>query len=77
MKKLIKTLFDSELRLSYRRLLAWGVGTALCYYEKIGDEAWMWVTIAFIAGEAAKTLVPPTNIRKDPNGKDHVNRGSD
>jgi hypothetical protein len=60
--KVFDKLFDPVKKISYRRMLAWGVGTALCYTGKIGDEAWMWVTIAFIAGEAAKTLRPPSNL---------------
>ena len=50
MTKAMDMLFDPVKKISYRRLLAWSVGTALVFYEKIGDEAWMWVTIAFIAG---------------------------
>jgi len=59
MTAIFDKLFDPVKKISYRRLLAWGVGTALVFYGKIGDEAWMWVTIAFIAGESAKYLRPP------------------
>jgi len=59
MMTIFDKLFDPVRKISYRRLLAWGVGTGLVYYDKIGDEAWMWVTIAFIAGESAKYLRPP------------------
>jgi len=63
--KMTDMLFDPVKKISYRRLLAWAVGTGLCFYGKIGDDAWMWVTIAFIAGEAAKGLVAPKSISKD------------
>lgn len=60
MTAIFDKLFDPVKKISYRRMLAWSVGTSLVWAEKIGDEAWMWVTIAFIAGEAAKYLRPPT-----------------
>jgi len=63
MTKMVDMLFDPVKKISYRRLLAWSVGCGLVYYDKIGDEAWMWVTIAFIAGESAKLLAPPRGIR--------------
>jgi len=63
MPKMMEMLFDPVKKISYRRLLAWSVGCGLVYYDKIGDEAWMWVTIAFIAGESAKLLAPPRGIR--------------
>ena len=37
--KVFDKLFDPVKKISYRRMLAWGVGTALCYTGKIGDEA--------------------------------------
>ena len=63
MTKMVDMLFDPVKKISYRRLLAWSAGCGLVYYDKIGDEAWMWVTIAFIAGESAKLLAPPRGIR--------------
>ena len=63
--KAMDMLFAPVKKISYRRLLAWSVGTALVFYDKIGDEAWMWVTIAFIAGEAAKLLKPPKEISSE------------
>lgn len=63
MPKMMEMLFDPVKKISYRRLLAWSVGCGLVYYDKIGDDAWMWVTIAFIAGESAKLLAPPRGIR--------------
>lgn len=70
MTKMMDMLFDPVKKISYRRLLAWSVGTALCFYGKIGDDAWMWVTIAFIAGEAAKGLAAPKNISKDERNRE-------
>lgn len=64
MTAIFDKLFDPVKKISYRRLLAWAVGTWLVYDGKIGDEAWMWVTIAFIAGEAAKYLRPPGEDKK-------------
>ena len=63
--KMTDMLFDPVKKISYRRMLAWGVGTGLCWAGKIGDDAWMWVTIAFIAGEAAKHLRPPGSSSSD------------
>ena len=68
--KMTDMLFDPVKKISYRRLLAWSVGTALCFYGKIGDDAWMWVTIAFIAGEAAKGLAAPKSIRRDERNRE-------
>ena len=59
MTKTIEMLFDPAKKISYRRLLAWSVASGLVYADRIGDDAWMWVTIAFIAGESAKLLRPP------------------
>jgi hypothetical protein len=59
MTKAMDMLFDPVKKISYRRLLAWSVGCGLVYAGRIGDDAWMWVTIAFIAGESAKYLRPP------------------
>lgn len=56
MTKFIDKLFDPVNKISYRRLLAWSVSTWLVYEAKIDAESWMWVTIAFIAGESAKHL---------------------
>jgi len=64
--KMTDMLFDPVKKISYRRMLAWSVGTGLCWAGKIGDEAWMWVTIAFIAGEAAQHLRPPGSSSSDP-----------
>jgi hypothetical protein len=50
-------LFDEKRRVSYRRLLAWSVGTWLVYVDKIDGEVWQWVTIAFIAGEVTKGVL--------------------
>jgi len=60
--KLVDSLFDPMKKISYRRLLAWAAGTWLVYVDKITDDTWMWVTIAFIAGESAKLLRPPGDL---------------
>ena len=59
MAKMMEMLFDPVKKVSDRRLLALSVASGLVYYDKIGDDAWMWVTVAFIAGESAKLLAPP------------------
>ena len=67
MTKMMDMLFDPVKKISYRRLLAWSVASGLVYVDKIGDDAWMWVTIAFIAGESAKLLRPPSQQASGAN----------
>ncbi len=44
-------LLGGAQRLSYRRLLAFLVGTALLWWAKIDQNAWEMVTIVFIGAE--------------------------
>ena len=73
--KMTDMLFDPVKKISYRRLLAWSVGCGLVYADKINDDAWMWVTIAFIAGESAKLLAPPRGIRGKADAGSPDNQG--
>jgi hypothetical protein len=66
MTAIFNKLLHPEKKISYRRLLAWSVGTWMCWEGRVGDEAWMWVTIAFIAGEASKYLRPPSALVGGP-----------
>lgn len=74
MTKMMDMLFDPVKKISYRRLLAWSVASGLVYADRIGDDAWMWVTIAFIAGESAKLLRPPGSAsgQADAGSADHA-----
>lgn len=48
----VQALLGVSTRLSYRRLLAWAVACALLLVGRITEDAWLWVTIAYIGGEA-------------------------
>jgi hypothetical protein len=45
-------LLASQGRLSYRRMLVFGVACALLWKGVIPPEAWLWVAVAYIGGDA-------------------------
>lgn len=61
MERLLSALFRADRQISWRRLVAWVGATALLVTGYVGEDTWMFVTVAFIGGELAQRLLasPP------------------
>jgi hypothetical protein len=57
MKKLINSLFGAHERISYRRLMAFTAATCLLCVDRLNGDQWVYICVAFIAGEAAPKMV--------------------
>ncbi len=55
-QKTFNGLFNAHERISYRRLMAFATATGLLYVDKLDAESWVFVCVAFIAGEAAPKM---------------------
>ena len=55
--KTFNGLFHAHERISYRRLLAFAAGTGLLLADKLTGDQWIYVCVAFIAGEAAPKMM--------------------
>lgn len=67
MRAAIRGLFDASERISYRRLLAFSTGTAiLLLTDKLDGQQWLYLAVAFVAGEAAPKIA--SAIRPSGNG---------
>jgi len=54
MKNLIKTLFDSQHRISWRRLAVLALGTGLLVLGMLNPTQWLYLGLAYIAGDSAE-----------------------
>tara|TARA_R110002051_G_scaffold302121_1_gene370392 strand:- start:797 stop:988 length:192 start_codon:yes stop_codon:yes gene_type:complete len=54
MKALIKTLFDSQHRISWRRLAVLALGTTLLALGMLDSTQWLYLGLAYIAGDSAE-----------------------
>jgi hypothetical protein len=54
MNKLIDKLFCSQKRVSWRRLAVLGLGTVLLAAGMLDSEQWLYVALAYIAGDSAE-----------------------
>ena len=54
MKNLIKTLFDSQHRISWRRLSVLVLGTGLLVMGTLDSTQWLYLGLAYIAGDSAE-----------------------
>ena len=54
MKKLIETLFCSQKRISWRRLAVLVLGTGLLAAGMLASDQWLYVALAYIAGDSAE-----------------------
>lgn len=52
--KLINALFCSQKRVSWRRLAVLCVGTGLLVSGLLGSEQWLYLGLAYIAGDSAE-----------------------
>tara|TARA_R100001129_G_scaffold124072_1_gene86562 strand:+ start:1008 stop:1202 length:195 start_codon:yes stop_codon:yes gene_type:complete len=56
MKPIIDTLLASQTRISYRRMTAFAVACAFLMTGHLESADWVYICIAFIAGEAAPKM---------------------
>jgi|TARA_R100000149_G_scaffold64986_1_gene38160 hypothetical protein len=54
MKALIETLFNSQSRISWRRLAVLVLGTGLLAAGLLDSEQWLYLSLAYIAGDSAE-----------------------
>jgi len=54
MKALITSLFDSQKRISWRRLAVLALGTALLVMGTLDSTQWLYLGLAYIAGDSAE-----------------------
>jgi O-antigen ligase len=54
MKTLITSLFDSQKRISWRRLAVLALGTALLVMGTLNSTQWLYLGLAYIAGDSAE-----------------------
>ena len=54
MKALFEKLFDSQKRISWRRLAVLVLGTGLLSAGMLASEQWLYVALAYIAGDSAE-----------------------
>ena len=56
----VKGAFDSVLKrngsLSWRRLMAFCFACGLLYTGQLGEDTWLWVTMAYIGAEGAQRI---------------------
>ena len=54
MKNLITSLFDSQKRISWRRLAVLVLGTGLLIAGTLDSTQWLYLGLAYIAGDSAE-----------------------
>lgn len=54
MKALLSSLFDSQKRMSWRRLAVLAMGTVLLGMGMLDSEQWLYLGLAYIAGDSAE-----------------------
>jgi hypothetical protein len=54
MKSLITSLFDSQKRVSWRRLAVLALGTGLLMMGMLDSSQWLYLGLAYIAGDSAE-----------------------
>ena len=57
MKAFFNSLFNSAERISYRRLLVFVSACGLLVADKLDGDQWVYVAIAYIAGQAASAAM--------------------
>ena len=64
MKTLINKLFDSQTRVSWRRLAVLVLGTGLHAAGMLESEQWLYLALAYIAGDSAEKAMAALGITK-------------
>ncbi len=54
MKNMFKALFDSQHRISWRRLAVLALGTGLLAAGMLDSTQWLYLGLAYIAGDSAE-----------------------
>jgi hypothetical protein len=54
MKALFTSLFDSQKRISWRRLAVLALGTGLLMMGMLDSAQWLYLGLAYIAGDSAE-----------------------
>ena len=54
MKALLTSLFDSQKRISWRRLAVHALGTALLVMGTLDSTQWLYLGLAYIAGDSGE-----------------------
>ena len=54
MKAMISSLFDSQKRISWRRLAVLTLGTVLLGMGMLDSTQWLYLGLAYIAGDSAE-----------------------
>ena len=56
-KGMFLSLFGSQSRLSYRRLLVFGIGTWFCISGLLASDEWLYLALAYIGGDSAQKAI--------------------
>ena len=64
MKDLINSLFCSQKRVSWRRLAVLALGTGLLISGMLDSEKWLYLALAYIAGDSAEKAMAAIGIGK-------------
>ena len=64
MKALINKLFDSQTRVSWRRLAVLILGTGLHAAGMLESDQWLYLALAYIAGDSAEKAMAALGISK-------------
>ena len=54
MKDIISSLFDSQTRISWRRITVLALGTGLLAIGMLDSGQWLYLGLAYIAGDSAE-----------------------
>ena len=64
MKNLIESLFHSQNRISWRRLAVLGLSTGLLIMGPLDSTQWLYVALAYIAGDSAEKAMTALGMKK-------------
>jgi|TARA_A100000172_G_scaffold7591_1_gene4220 hypothetical protein len=64
MKAFIDSLFCSQKRISWRRLAVLALGTALLTADLLASEQWLYLALAYIAGDSAEKVMAAIGLAK-------------
>ena len=64
MKKILDTLFCSQKRISWRRLMVLVIGTSLLAAGFLDSTQWLYLGLAYIAGDSAEKAMAAIGSKK-------------
>jgi hypothetical protein len=64
MKNIINSLFCSQKRISWRRLAVLVLGTGLLLVDRLGSQEWLYLGLAYIAGDSAEKAMAAIGLTK-------------